>query len=52
MGGRMSGESPREEKLVERNWSADPVRPYQTKDRGATAIAIAATQASKQQLAV
>jgi hypothetical protein len=52
MGGRMSGESPREEKLVERNWSAVPVRPYQTEDSGDTAMAIVATQASKQQLAV
>ena len=52
MGGRMSGESPQEEKLVERNCSGGTVRPYQTKDTGDTAMAIAATQASKQQLAV
>lgn len=52
MGGRINGESPREEKLVDRNCSGGAVRPYQTKDSGDTAMAITATQASKQQLAV
>jgi hypothetical protein len=52
MGGRISGESPREEKLAERNWSTDPARPYQTEERDDIEMAIAATQTSKQQLTV
>jgi hypothetical protein len=53
MGGRVSGESPREEKVEERNSSAGAVRPCQTEeDAGDAATAVFARQASGQQLAV
>jgi hypothetical protein len=52
MGGRVSGVSPREEKIVVRNSRARAARPYQTKDAGDTVTATAERQASKQQLAV
>jgi hypothetical protein len=52
MGGRMSGESPREKKLEMRSCAGGAVRPYQAKDTGDAAIAITATQASWQQPAV
>jgi hypothetical protein len=52
MGGRISGESAREEKSAVRNVWARPVRLYQTKDAGDTVTATADRQASKQQLAV
>jgi len=49
MGGRMSGESPREKKLERRSCARGAVRPYQAKDTGDVAIAITATQPSRQQ---
>jgi hypothetical protein len=49
MGGRMSGESPREKKVEMCNCGGGAVRPYQAKDTGDVAIAITATQASRQQ---
>jgi hypothetical protein len=52
MGGRVSGVSPREEKIAVRNSRARPVRPYQTQDTGDTVTATVARQASRQQLAV
>jgi hypothetical protein len=52
MGGRMSGESPREEKIGVRNSEERTVWPYQTKDAGDAMTATAERHASKQQLAV
>lgn len=52
MGGRMSGESPREKKVEMRSCAGGAVRPYQAKDTGDAAIAIIAMQASWQQPAV
>jgi hypothetical protein len=52
MGGRMSGESQREEKVAVRKVRAGAARPYQTKDGGDTVRATAARQASRQQLVV
>jgi hypothetical protein len=52
MGGRISGNSPREEKIAVRNGRSRPVRPYHTKVSGDTVTATAARQASKQQLGV
>ena len=49
MGGRMSGESPQEEKLAERNCTADAVPPYQTEGAGDITMATVAKQASRQQ---
>jgi hypothetical protein len=51
MGGRVGGVSPREEKIAVRNSRAGTVRPYQTKDAGATVTVTADRHASKQQLA-
>jgi hypothetical protein len=52
MGGRMSGESQRVEKLSAWKCTAGAVRPYQTKDPGDIVTATLARQASTQQLAV
>jgi hypothetical protein len=52
MGGRMSGESPREEKVVVRNCRNDAVRRYQTEAAGDAATAMAVGHASRQQVAV
>jgi hypothetical protein len=52
MGGRISGESPREKKAVVRKCRAGAVLLYQTNDAGDAVTATAARQASKQQLAV
>jgi len=49
MGGRMSGESPRDEKFAVRNCRAVAVRPYQTEGAGDITIATVAKQASRQQ---
>jgi hypothetical protein len=49
MGGRMSGESPRENKVEMRSCAGGAARPYQAKDTGDVAIAITATQESRQQ---
>jgi len=46
----MSGESPREDKLVVRHCGIGAERPYQTTDEGVIGMAITATQTSKQQL--
>jgi hypothetical protein len=53
MGGRMSGESPREEKLVVRNCRAGAVRPCQIRAAGdaVTPSRAMVRQASRQQLA-
>jgi hypothetical protein len=52
MGGRVSGVSPRDEKIVARISWLRAVRPYQTKDAGDAVTATADRHASKQQLAV
>jgi len=52
MGGRMSGESPREEKIAVRNCGVGTERPYQAKDGGVVVIATAARQTFRQQLSV
>ena len=52
MGGRMSGESPQEKKLVVRTCRVGAVRSYQTKGAGDAATATVAMQASRQQLAM
>jgi hypothetical protein len=49
MGGRMSGESPQEEKLAVRNCTGGAVRPYQTEGAGDITMATVAKQASRQQ---
>jgi hypothetical protein len=49
MGGRMSGESPQEEKHAVRNCRAGAVRPYQTEGAGDIVKATAVKQASRQQ---
>jgi hypothetical protein len=49
MGGRMSGDSPREEKVVVYNCRNDAVRLYQTRAAGDAVTAIPAGQPSKQQ---
>jgi hypothetical protein len=52
MGGRMSGESPREEKVKVRQRSAGAVRPYQTEDAGDAVAPRAVGQAVWQQFIV
>jgi hypothetical protein len=52
MGGRMSGESPQEEKLAVPGCTAGAVRPYQTEGAGDITTATVAKQASTQQLEV
>jgi len=52
MGGRMSGESPREKKAEMRDCGSGAVLPHQVMDTGDVVIAITATQASRQQPAL
>jgi hypothetical protein len=52
MGGRMSGESPREEKVAARNCGVGALRPYQAKEGDVIVIATTARQTSRQQLSV
>jgi len=52
MGGRTSGESPREEKFVVGDSGDDVARRYQTRAVAEDATATAAGQASRQQFAV
>jgi hypothetical protein len=49
MGGRMSGESPREAKVIVRNGRAGAVRPYHTEDAGDAVAPRAVGQAVWQQ---
>jgi crotonobetainyl-CoA:carnitine CoA-transferase CaiB-like acyl-CoA transferase len=52
MGGRVSGESPREKKVEMSNCVRGALRPYAVTDTADDEMAIAATQTSKQQLGV